>query len=104
MVSGPTVAIRPRRECSPKASRFPGARRRAHAGEPAGVLCTPMYGCAARPRGPGHDMPAALTLAGGVPTFQRHFREDFMPIKVTDTSFQLDVLESKTPVLVDFWA
>ena len=27
-----------------------------------------------------------------------------MPIKVTDTSFQLDVLESKTPVLVDFWA
>jgi thioredoxin 1 len=27
-----------------------------------------------------------------------------MPIKVTDTSFQADVLDSKTPVLVDFWA
>ena len=27
-----------------------------------------------------------------------------MPIKVTDTSFQSDVLDSKTPVLVDFWA
>jgi len=26
------------------------------------------------------------------------------PIKVTDTSFQTDVLDSKTPVLVDFWA
>ena len=27
-----------------------------------------------------------------------------MSIKVTDTSFQTDVLDSKTPVLVDFWA
>ena len=27
-----------------------------------------------------------------------------MPIKVTDSSFQTDVLESKTPVLIDFWA
>ena len=27
-----------------------------------------------------------------------------MPIKVTDGSFQSDVLDSKTPVLVDFWA
>ena len=27
-----------------------------------------------------------------------------MPIKVTDSSFQTDVLDSKTPVLVDFWA
>ena len=26
------------------------------------------------------------------------------PIKVTDSSFQADVLDSKTPVLVDFWA
>jgi thioredoxin 1 len=26
------------------------------------------------------------------------------PISVTDSSFQSDVLESKTPVLVDFWA
>ncbi len=26
------------------------------------------------------------------------------PIKVTDGSFQADVLDSKTPVLVDFWA
>ena len=26
------------------------------------------------------------------------------PIKVTDSSFQGDVLDSKTPVLVDFWA
>jgi len=27
-----------------------------------------------------------------------------MPIKVTDQSFQSDVLDSKTPVMVDFWA
>ncbi len=27
-----------------------------------------------------------------------------MSIKVTDSSFQTDVLDSKTPVLVDFWA
>jgi len=27
-----------------------------------------------------------------------------MPIKVTDQSFQADVLDSKTPVMVDFWA
>jgi thioredoxin 1 len=26
------------------------------------------------------------------------------PIKVTDSSFQADVLDSKSPVLVDFWA
>jgi thioredoxin 1 len=26
------------------------------------------------------------------------------PIKVTDSSFQGDVLDAKTPVLVDFWA
>jgi thioredoxin 1 len=26
------------------------------------------------------------------------------PIKVTDNSFQSDVIESKTPVLIDFWA
>jgi thioredoxin 1 len=26
------------------------------------------------------------------------------PIKVTDQSFQTDVLDSKTPVVVDFWA
>ncbi len=26
------------------------------------------------------------------------------PIKVTDASFQADVLNSKTPVVVDFWA
>ena len=26
------------------------------------------------------------------------------PVKVTDQSFQLDVLDSKTPVMVDFWA
>lgn len=26
------------------------------------------------------------------------------PIAITDSSFQSDVLESKTPVLVDFWA
>ena len=26
------------------------------------------------------------------------------PTKVTDTSFQNDVLDSKTPVVVDFWA
>ena len=26
------------------------------------------------------------------------------PIKVTDQSFQIDVLDSKTPVVVDFWA
>ena len=26
------------------------------------------------------------------------------PIKVSDSSFQADVLDSKTPVLVDFWA
>ena len=26
------------------------------------------------------------------------------PIKVTDQSFQADVLDSKTPVVVDFWA
>src|SRR6476659_541232 len=31
--------------------------------------------------------------------------EDYMaPIKVTDQSFQTDVLDSKTPVVVDFWA
>jgi len=27
-----------------------------------------------------------------------------MPIKVSDASFQADVLDSKKPVLVDFWA
>ena len=27
-----------------------------------------------------------------------------IPIKVTDQSFQSDVLDSKTPVMVDFWA
>jgi thioredoxin 1 len=27
-----------------------------------------------------------------------------MPIKVTDQSFQSDVLDSKNPVMVDFWA
>jgi len=26
------------------------------------------------------------------------------PIEVTDANFQKEVLESKTPVLVDFWA
>ncbi|HET7335295.1 MAG TPA: thioredoxin domain-containing protein, partial [Rhizomicrobium sp.] len=26
------------------------------------------------------------------------------PIKVSDASFQNDVLNSKTPVIVDFWA
>jgi thioredoxin 1 len=26
------------------------------------------------------------------------------PVKVTDQSFQSDVLDSKTPVVVDFWA
>jgi thioredoxin 1 len=26
------------------------------------------------------------------------------PVKVTDASFKSDVLESKTPVVVDFWA
>ena len=26
------------------------------------------------------------------------------PVKVTDQSFQADVLDSKTPVVVDFWA
>jgi len=26
------------------------------------------------------------------------------PVKVTDQSFQADVLDSKTPVMVDFWA
>lgn len=26
------------------------------------------------------------------------------PIKISDASFQADVLDSKTPVLVDFWA
>lgn len=26
------------------------------------------------------------------------------PVKVTDQSFQSDVLDSKTPVMVDFWA
>ena len=26
------------------------------------------------------------------------------PIKVSDASFQADVLNSKTPVVVDFWA
>src|ERR1051325_2888924 len=31
--------------------------------------------------------------------------EDSMaPVKVTDQSFQADVLDSKTPVVVDFWA
>ena len=27
-----------------------------------------------------------------------------MPLKISDASFQADVLDSKTPVLVDFWA
>jgi thioredoxin 1 len=27
-----------------------------------------------------------------------------LPVKVTDQSFQSDVLDSKTPVVVDFWA
>ena len=27
-----------------------------------------------------------------------------MSVKVTDASFQADVLDSKTPVVVDFWA
>ncbi len=27
-----------------------------------------------------------------------------IPVKVTDQSFQSDVLDSKTPVVVDFWA
>ena len=27
-----------------------------------------------------------------------------MPINISDASFQTDVLEAKTPVLVDFWA
>jgi thioredoxin 1 len=27
-----------------------------------------------------------------------------MPIKVSDASFQADVLDAKKPVLVDFWA
>src|SRR5260221_185097 len=30
--------------------------------------------------------------------------ESMTPIKVTDQSFQSDVLDSKTPVMVDFWA
>ena len=31
-------------------------------------------------------------------------KEPTIPIKVSDASFQADVLDSKKPVLVDFWA
>jgi thioredoxin 1 len=52
----------------------------------------------------------ALTLGGTVPRFirTRHLvpKDPFMsaPIKVSDASFQADVLNSKNPVVVDFWA
>jgi thioredoxin 1 len=53
-----------------------------------------------------------LTLAGALPSFRptrRRFRlktrEDAMATtKVTDTSFEADVLKSSEPVVVDFWA
>src|SRR5262249_42922364 len=49
---------------------------------------------------------AALTLRGRVPKFLHPFNQEvFMaPVKVTDASFKADVLDSKTPVVVDFWA
>src|SRR6185437_3252917 len=41
-----------------------------------------------------------LTLEGGVP----RFTQQNAPLKVSDSSFQADVLSSKKPVVVDFWA
>src|ERR1700761_4759844 len=51
----------------------------------------------------------ALTLRGGVPRFSgpdTHELQDYpmAPIKVSDASFQADVLNAKKPVVVDFWA
>jgi len=47
-----------------------------------------------------------LTARDRIPRYYvRQNQEDFMsPVKVTDQSFQSDVLDSKTPVMVDFWA
>ncbi len=53
---------------------------------------------------------SALTLGGCVPRFRQtrhiHSKGSFMsaPVKITDASFQNDVLNSKKPVVVDFWA
>src|ERR1700690_375349 len=49
----------------------------------------------------------ALTLWQGVPRFTSAPTQGFVmssPIKVSDASFQADVLNSKNPVVVDFWA
>src|ERR1700722_1796478 len=47
-----------------------------------------------------------LTLSALVPRYSVRYcsRTKTMPIKVSDASFQADVLDSKKPVLVDFWA
>jgi thioredoxin 1 len=49
----------------------------------------------------------ALTVRVGIPRFQSAQTEGMnmvSPIKVSDASFQADVLNSKNPVVVDFWA
>src|SRR5512143_226162 len=54
-----------------------------------------------------HGLSRTLTPRGRVPRFnaKRNSEEEMPgPIKVTDASFQADVLESKKPVVVDFWA
>src|SRR5258706_3867555 len=49
----------------------------------------------------------ALTLGNSIPRYcAAHIEVPLMssPLKVSDSSFQNDVISSKKPVVVDFWA